>query len=96
MTTYENPCASMEFLLNGTSLCVAAVAEVWAKPKEGDAFPVHTIADNREHDAYGFAEEGLPFYCLTVSDYKGKSYSFEDLTYGSQCELVDFACDELF
>lgn len=85
---YHNPIGSMNAAMNGTTMCVAAIRELWAKPNDGDAFAVHSIIDETTDD--------LPFYCVYVTDYKGNRYGFETLTRESQCELCDFAIDELF
>ena len=82
------PIEAVSFALSGTTMCVAAIRELWAKPNDGDAFAVHSIIDETTDD--------LPFYCVYVTDYKGNRYGFETLTRESQCELCDFAIDELF
>lgn len=85
---YANPIGTMNAVMNGTTMCVAAKREMWAKPQEGDAFAVHSIIDETTED--------LPFYFVYVTDYKGNRYAFETLTEKSQCELVDYAIDELY
>lgn len=80
--------ASMECLLNGTSLRVAAISEVWATKKDGTAIPVDTITDACE-------DKTLPWFDIRVTDYKGNTIDFNDLTYESQCQLTDYACDIL-
>lgn len=85
---YADPIGSMNAAMNGTTLCVAAERELWAKPQEGDAFAVHSIIDETPQD--------FPFYMVYVTDYRGKRYGFETLTRESQCELCDYAIDELY
>ena len=85
---YENPIDTMNAALNGTTLCVAAKREMWATPPFGGAFPVHSIIDETTDD--------LPFYSVYVTDYMGHRYPFEILDNKSQCELVDYAIDELY
>ena len=85
---YADPIGSMNAAMNGTTLCVAAKRELWAKPQDGDAFAVHSIIDETPQD--------FPFYLVYVTDYRGKRYGFETLTRESQCELCDYAIDELY
>lgn len=80
---YSNPIGVICCALNGTTKCVAAVRELWAKPEHGNAFPVHSIVDETTDD--------LPFYSVYVTDYKGNRYAFETLSKKSQCELCDIA-----
>lgn len=72
--------------MNGTTMCVAAIRELWAKPEDGDSFPVHSIVDETTDD--------LPFYFVYVTDYRGNRYDFCTLARESQCELCDFAINE--
>ena len=83
---YSNPIGAMCCALNGTTMCVAAIRELWAKPEDGNAFPVHSIVDETTDD--------MPFYFVYVTDYKGNRYAFETLSKKSQCELCDFAINE--
>ena len=85
---YANPIGTMNAALNGTTLCVAAKRELWATPSFGGAFPVHSIIDE--------TTDGLPFYSVYVTDYFGNRIPFEILDDKSQCELVDYAIDELY
>lgn len=85
---YMNPIGAMNGALNGTTLCVAAKRELWAKPQDGDAFAVHSIIDE--------TTDNLPFYFVYVTDYRGKRYGFETLTRESQEALCDYAIDELY
>lgn len=73
----------MNSTLNGTTMCVAAIRELWVKPKVGDSFPVHSIVDKTVADS--------PFYDVYVTDYRGNSYDFCELSCESQEELVYFA-----
>ena len=85
---YADPISVMNCALNGTTMCVAAIRELWAKPKNGDSFPVHSIVDKTVSDS--------PFYDICVTDYRGNSYDFSELSRKSQCDLVYFAIDERF
>ena len=85
---YNNPIGIMNCAMNGTTMCVAAIRKLWAKQKNGDAFPVHSIVDETTQD--------LPWYEIYVTDYRGNRYGFEVLTEKSQCELCDFVIDERF
>lgn len=85
---YHDPIGTMNCALNGTTICVAAIALVWAKPAMGDAFAVHSIVDETQPDA--------PWYDIHVTDYHGNRYDFCDLARESQCALVDFAIDERY
>ncbi len=85
---YSDPIGTMNCAMNGTTMCVAAKREMWAKPKKGDSFAVHSIVDETPQES--------PFYMVYVTDYKGNRYAFETLSRESQCELCDFAIDELF
>lgn len=85
--TYSDPIGAMYLALQGATICVAAIRELWAKPKKGDSFPVHSIVDKTVSDS--------PFYDIYVTDYRGNSYDMCELSRKSQCELVDFAIDEL-
>ena len=44
---YADPIGSMNAAMNGTTLCVAAKRELWAKPQDGDAFAVHSTRHRR-------------------------------------------------
>jgi len=79
---YKDPIGTMNCAMNGTAICVAAIRELWAKPADGDAFPVHTIVDETTKD--------MPWYEIYVTDYRGKRYGFETLSRKSQNELCDF------
>jgi len=85
---YCNPISAMSGALNGTSMCVAAKRELWATPKEGDAFAVHTIVDVCGPDE--------PFYLVYVTDYRGERHDFETLSRESQDALVQFVIDERY
>lgn len=85
---YADPIGTMNSAMNGTAMCVAAIREIWAKPKEGDAFAVHSIIDETVPD--------MPWYDIHVTDYKGNRYGFENLSRESQCELVDFVINTLY
>ena len=78
----------MNCAMNGTTLCVAAIRELWAKPASGDSFAVHTIVDETETDD--------PWYTIYVTDYKGNRYDFCNLSKDSQNELCDFVINELY
>lgn len=86
--TYSDPIGTMNCAMNGTSMCVAAIRELWAKPKIGDPFPVHSIVDETTPD--------LPWYSIRVTDYRGHSCDFSELSRESQCELVNFAIEQLY
>ena len=86
--TYSNPIDAMCRTLRGETICVAAIRELWAKPEKGDSFPVHTIVDETTPD--------LPWYSIRVTDYRGHSCDFSELSRESQCELVDFAIEQLY
>lgn len=85
---YADPIGTINVVLHGTTICVAAKTELWVKPKNGDAFAVHSIIDQTQTDS--------PFYDVTVTDYKGNSCDFTDLNKESQCVLCDWAIDQLF
>ena len=78
----------MSAALNGTTFCVAAKRELWAKHSDGESFAVHSIVDETEADA--------PFYSVYVTDYRGGKYAFETLTRESREELTDYVIDELY
>ena len=79
---YSNPIGAMCSALNGTTICVAAIRELWAKPENGgDFFAVHSIVDETEPDA--------PWYDVYVTDYRGNRYDFCTLARESQCELCE-------
>lgn len=82
------PIEAVSFALSGTSMCVAAIRELWAKPIEGDAFAVHSIVDENGPD--------LPWYEVYVTDYRGKRYDFCSLSHDSQEELCTFVCVQVF
>ncbi len=79
---------AMSFALNGTTMCVAARRELWATPKEGDAFAVHSIIDVSGPD--------MPFYLVYVTDYRGNRYDFDTLSDASQEALLEFVVKEIF
>lgn len=85
---YNDAIGTMNCAMNGTTLCVAAIRELWAKPANGDSFAVHTIVDETETDD--------PWYTIYVTDYKGNRYDFCNLSKDSQNELCDFVIDELY
>ena len=85
---YIDAISTMSCALNGTSMCVAAKRELWATPKEGDAFAVHSIMDEGGADCV--------FYIIYVTDYRGNRYPFEKLTRESQEALLDWVIDERF
>lgn len=85
---YNDPIGTMNCAMNGTTMCVAAIRELWAKPMEGDAFPVHSIVDETKPD--------MPWYDIHVTDYLGNRYAFEKLTEQSKRTLLDFVIDTLF
>lgn len=85
---YCDPIATMSGALNGTTMCVAAKRELWALPKEGDAFAVHSIVDVCGPDE--------PFYLVYVTDYRGNRHDFVTLSRESQEELCDFVIEERF
>jgi hypothetical protein len=83
---YSDPIGAMGCAMGGTTLCVAAKREMWAKPANGNAFAVHSIVDE--------TTDNFPFWCIYVTDYRGKRYCFEHLTEKSQRELCDYAINE--
>lgn len=85
---YNDAIGTMNCAMNGTTMCVAAIRELWAKPANGDSFPVHSIVDETETDN--------PWYTVYVTDYKGNRYDFCNLSKDSQNELCDFVIDELY
>ena len=85
---YYDPMGTMNCAMNGTTMCVASIRELWVKPNNGDSFAVHSIVDETQPDA--------PWYDIHVTDYRGNSIGFEKLTRQSQCELCDFVIDNLF
>ena len=85
---YSEPIGTMSAVLNGTTMCVAARRELWASPKDGDAFAVHSIVDEGGADS--------PFYMVYVTDYRGNRYAFETLARESQEELLGFAITEQY
>lgn len=80
----SNPIGTLDKVLGRTTMCVAAIRELWARPKNGDAFAVHSIENESEPDA--------PWYEVYVTDYRGRRYDMGELTHESQHELCDFVC----
>lgn len=80
----SDPIGTIDKVLGRTTMCVAAIRELWARPKNGDAFAVHSIVNETEPDA--------PWYEVYVTDYRGRRYDMCDLTHESQHELCDFVC----
>lgn len=86
---YSNPIGTLNCAMNGTTICVAAIRELWAKPANGEAsFAVHSIVDETQPDA--------PWYDVYVTDYRGNRYEFCTLIRESQCELCDFVIGILY
>lgn len=85
---YSDPIGTMNCAMNGTTMCVASIRELWARPENGDAFPVYSIIDKTSPE--------LPWYEIYVTDYRGNRYGFEVLSKKSQSELCNFVIDNLY